>query len=460
MEAVVTVESSPKEREKSGLLVKEVIPESPAWESGVKKGDRIISINGAPLRDLIDLEFFQADSEISLEILSEGRVHSIEIVKDPDLSLGLVVDPPPIRRCPNDCEFCFVDQMPEGARKTLYIRDEDYRYSFLYGNFITLTNLTEKDYQRILEQRLSPLYVSVHATPLSIRRKILKNERAPDVLPLLRRLTEGGITVHTQIVLTPGVNDGDVLQQTWKDLMALYPGVGSLAVVPVGLTSYRTGLANVPSIDRTFAKNMIHILSSMQKISLDAIGDPFIFPADEWYVITGGTFPSVSRYGSLPQLGNGVGLVPLFQRQWKRAMRTRTGPVSKPLILVTGKAFASYLQELVNARIKMEGSKKNEMMVLPVENHFFGSSVTVAGLLSARDILAAVEKAGLPDDSLLCIPDICLKDDSDMLIDDATIGDIGRISGFESVAVPSTGREFWRWVRENPDGPWAKEASA
>ncbi|EQD24112.1 MAG: hypothetical protein D084_Lepto4C00582G0001, partial [Leptospirillum sp. Group IV 'UBA BS'] len=287
MEAIEAHDQTNESKTSYGLLIKEVFPDSPAVLAGLKAGDRLVSINGFVLRDLIDLEFCQSDSEILVEYRRQGQSHQVEIEKDPDTSLGIVVDPPPIRRCPNDCEFCFVDQMPEGARKSLYIRDEDYRYSFLYGNFITLTNLTEKDYGRILEQRLSPLYISVHATPLDIRRKILKNEKAPDILPLLRRLSEGGITLHTQIVLTPGINDQEVLERTWRDLLDLYPGVGSLAVVPVGLTAHREGLPDLPLIGRDYAAKMLKILFSMQKASIEIVGDPFIFPADEWYVLSG-----------------------------------------------------------------------------------------------------------------------------------------------------------------------------
>ncbi len=291
-----------------GLLIQAVAENSPGWDAGLRKGDRLISMNGFVLRDLIDLEFYQADSDILLEFRSGGEIVRVELEKDPDASLGVMVDPPPIKRCPNDCEFCFVDQMPPGARKSLYIRDEDYRYSFLYGNFITLTNLTERDYKRILEQKLSPLYISVHATPSDIRRKILKNEKAPDILPLLHRLIEGGITLHTQIVLTPGVNDGDVLERSWRDLLALYPGVESLAIVPVGLTAHRTDLPDLPLIDRSIAREMLGSILKLQKLSMDQVNDPFVFPADEWYVIAEKPFPSLNRYGSLPQLGKGVGL--------------------------------------------------------------------------------------------------------------------------------------------------------
>ncbi len=460
MEAIEVLDPSSGEKSALGLLVKEVIPESPAWDAGIMPGDRLMAINGIVLRDLIDLEFFQSDSDVLIKYKNGNEIRSIEIEKDPDTSLGIVVDPPPIRRCPNDCEFCFVDQMPEGGRKSLYIRDEDYRYSFLYGNFITLTNLTEKDYQRILEQRLSPLYISVHATPLETRRKILKNEKAPDILPLLKRLSEGGITLHTQIVLTPGVNDMEILDRTWRDLLELYPGVGSLAVVPVGLTAHRKGLPDLPLIGKTYAAKMLRTLAAMQKASLERVGDPFIFPADEWYVISGKSFPSLTRYGSLPQLGNGVGLVPLFQRQWKKGMRSVRRSLPGKFVLATGLAFSPYLQELTELWGKSDLARKDDFMVLPVQNRYLGQTVTVAGLLSARDIIAAAKEARLPKEAILCIPDICLRDGTEILIDDGALTEIAVSTGVKTIVVPSSAREFWFWLKDVSDESPLKEVSA
>ena len=451
MESAETTEEAVSEggrAERSGLTIRDVLEGSPAWKAGLRLGDSLLSLNGTALRDLIDLEFFQADARISLEYRREGKTRQVRIRKGPDLSLGIVVDPPPIRRCPNDCAFCFVDQMPAGARKTLYIRDEDYRYSFLYGNFITLTNLTEKDYLRILEQRLSPLYISVHATEPALRRQILKNDRAQDVLPLLQRLCNGGITLHTQVVLMPGVNDGEALFRTWKDLSALYPRVASLAVVPVGLTSHREGLPPVPSIDAAFAKHMIREIVSLQKQGMDRWGDPFIYPSDEWYVLAKSSFPSLSRYGDLPQLGNGVGLVPLFRKQWLSGIRRLNGHVPRPLALVTGVGFLPYLKEYVASWVSSGDPDARKVSVLGVENRSMGKSVTVAGLLGAKDIIARVLEADLPPETLLLVPDIALKEGSETLIDDGTIGEISHGSGLETVAVPSTAREFCLWLGE------------
>ncbi len=460
MEAIEIHDPMTRDKTVPGLLIKDIISESPAWDAGLVPGDRLISINGFMLRDLIDLEFYQSESEVLVRYRSGEEVLSVEIEKDPDTSLGIVVDPPPIRRCPNDCEFCFVDQMPVGGRKSLYIRDEDYRYSFLYGNFITLTNLTEKDYRRILEQKLSPLYVSVHATPTDIRRKILKNEKAPDVLPLLKRLSEGGITLHTQIVLTPGVNDGEVLERTWRDLLGLYPGVGSLAVVPVGLTAHRKGLPDLPLIGKGFAARMLGVLASMQKISLEKTGDPFIYPADEWYVLAEKSFPSLTRYGSLPQLGNGVGLVPLFQRQWKNGMRSFRNGLPRTIVLVTGLAFSPYLRELTELWRRSREMDRNDFKVVPVPNRYLGPTVTVAGLLSSRDIISTVKEATLPEGAILCIPDICLRDGTDILIDDGSLMDIAAGTGLKTFAVPSGAGDFFLWINNMDEEAMVKGVSA
>jgi putative radical SAM enzyme (TIGR03279 family) len=434
--------------EARGLRVREVLDGSPAWEAGIKADDSILNINGNLLRDLIDLEFYQAESLVRLRYRRGTESRSVRIRKDPDLSLGIVVDPPPIRRCPNDCSFCFVDQMPAGARKTLYIRDEDYRYSFLYGNFITLTNLTEKDYLRILEQRLSPLYISVHATDPVLRRKILKNERAPDVIPLLERLCKGGITLHTQVVLMPGVNDGEALRKTWEDLSALYPRVASLAVVPVGLTSHREGLPPVASIDSAIAKRMIRDVVALQKMGMKKWGDPFVYPSDEWYIIAQEPFPALSRYGDLPQLGNGVGLVPLFRKEWKGGIRRLTGTLPRPLALVTGMGFFATLSELVTLWEKGAEVGEGRIRVLGVDNVAMGESVTVAGLLGAGDISRAVKKADLPSDALVLVPDVALRDGTEILVDDGSIGDIASMTDRDVCAVPSTARAFCQWLGE------------
>ncbi|MCL4461364.1 MAG: DUF512 domain-containing protein [Nitrospirae bacterium] len=439
-----------------GLTIKEILPGSLAEEAGIPAGHNILSINGNPLRDLIDLEFYQAEGELIVQIENPaGERRELFLEKDPDERLGIVLDPPPIRRCPNDCDFCFVDQMPTGQRQSLYIRDEDYRYSFLYGNFITLTNLSEKDYRRILEQRLSPLYISVHATDPVIRRRLLRNERAPDILDRIDHLIEGGIRLHTQIVITPGINDGEVLDRSVEELSARFPGVSSLAIVPVGLTGHREGLPSIRSIDKEFARQMLGVIETYQKPFMKKWDDPFVFPADEWYVIAEKTFPSLRRYGSLPQLGNGVGMVPLFYSDWKKKLLSfrKKGFFSigaertdSPWVMVTGTAFSPYLEKLLSDLGQVLAPGNGSIESIRVENRLFGPSVTVAGLLAGEDIASAVMKANFPPGTRILVPDVALRADSDILIDDMSLRDISRKTGFPVMSVPSDARGFWEWM--------------
>ena len=438
-----------------GLMIKEVLRGSLAEDAGISAGFSIISINGNLLRDLIDLEFYQAEGELNLHLEnSSGEEWTLSLEKDPDERLGIVLDPPPIRRCPNDCDFCFVDQMPPGQRQSLYIRDEDYRYSFLYGNFITLTNLSEKDYRRILEQRLSPLYISVHATDLAVRKRLLRNERAPDILNRIDHLIAGGIRLHTQIVITPGINDGSVLDRSVQDLSARFPGVSSLAIVPVGLTGHRGNLPPVRPIDKDFARRMLSVIESYQKPFTQKWDDPFVFPADEWYVIAEKTFPALRRYGTLPQLGNGVGMVPLFCSEWKKKILSYRKKGDFPMdlmqdeswVMVTGTAFSTILDKLLSDLWQAFSDRGVSIKKLQVENHLFGSSVTVAGLLSGKDIADAVMAAGFPSGTKILVPDVALRTDSEILIDDVSLEDIATLTGLEVLPVPSDARGFWEWV--------------
>ena len=442
-----------------GLVIKEIIRGSLAEEAGILAGFNILSINGNVLRDLIDLEFYQAEGELDLQLENpaSGEQWTLTLEKDPDERLGIVLDPPPIRRCPNDCDFCFVDQMPPGQRQSLYIRDEDYRYSFLYGNFITLTNLSEKDYRRILDQRLSPLYISVHATDPAVRKRLLRNERAPDILDRIDHLIAGGIRLHTQIVITPGINDERVLDRSVEDLSARFPGVSSLAIVPVGLTGHRDNLPPVRPIDKDFARKMLTVIASYQKPFIQKWNDPFVFPADEWYVLAEKSFPSLRRYGTLPQLGNGVGMVPLFCSEWKKKILSYRKKGNFPLefmqkeswMMVTGTAFAPTLERLLSDLGNIFSEGKPSIRKLPVENRLFGSSVTVAGLLSGNDIIETVLRANLPSGTKILVPDVALRTDSEILIDDISLEDIAFRTGLEVFPVPSDARGFWEWVESD-----------
>lgn len=442
-----------------GVVIREIIEGSLASEAGIKSGDRLVSINGQIIRDIIDIEFYQADPEVLISWENpEGTKHTLMVEKDPDENLGIIVDPPPIKRCPNKCDFCFVDQMPEGQRKTLYIRDEDYRYSFLYGNFITLTNLSEKDFERVVEQKLSPLYISVHATDPDIRKELLRNEHAPFILDMVDRLLAGGIRLNTQIVLMPGINDGAILEKSVRDLSSRYPGVSSLAIVPVGLTSHRVGLPSVRSIDRRYARNALKRIQELQRDFEDRIGDPFLYPADEWYVLAEKKFPSISRYGSLPQIGNGVGMVPLFESEWKKWLRKLKGQMhphkNESWVLVTGEAFYSVLLNLVRLLEERVPEWKGVFNVCKIENHLFGYSVTVAGLLTAKDISSGVQAylsdrdPYAPAVAGILIPDVVLRADTEILLDDGSLNEIRKSVNVPVYSVPSDARGFWEWFLE------------
>lgn len=306
----------------------------------------MISVNGREMKDVLDYRFVEGEEELLLELAKpNGEVWEVEVEKDLDEALGIDFPEMKIRSCPNKCFFCFVDQMPEGQRDTLYIRDEDYRFSFLFGNYITLTNLTRKDKERIFEQKMSPLYISVHTTDLELRRLMLVNPRARDILAEIREMTEHGIVLHTQIVLCPGINDGDYLVKSIEDLVKFYPSVGSLAIVPIGLTRHRQGLQELREVSVEVAREMIEWIKPWQRRFRKEIGYPFVFLADEWYTKAGLPFPPLEEYADLPQQGNGVGIVPLFLSDFEGMLPFLPKKISEPaqILMATGTSFSPFL---------------------------------------------------------------------------------------------------------------------
>ncbi len=404
-----------------GVFIEEVKPSSIAWEVGLEPGDRLLEVNGHPVRDVLDFRF-HASSEDSLLLLVEkagGEQWEVEIEKDPWEDLGLVLEGIKPRRCGCKCVFCFMDQMPPGLRPSLYYKDDDYRLSFLHGNYITLTNLTEGDWKRIEEQRLSPLYVSVHATHPRVRAFMMGSPRAAFILRDLERLVSLNVQVHTQVVLCPGINDGEILKKTLEDLLALYPGVASVALVPVGLTRYRDGLYPLEPVDREYALRVVERGHSFREEANSRVGNPFLYLADEWYLAAGLPLPSVDYYGDFVQMEDGVGMVSLFMDEWKKAVPGEAMDLGSSLILVTGKAFAPFLEECITHSPWREWVK-----VLPVKNEFFGPLVTVAGLITAGDILKALEGAPPGD---VVVPGVMLNQE-ERFIDDLTPQDLARLS--------------------------------
>jgi putative radical SAM enzyme (TIGR03279 family) len=371
-------------------IVERVLQGGPAAGAGVRAGDWLLAIDGLQPRDAIDLAELDTGRSVCLTLERRQEVWSIQVTAAPGEGLGLEFASPTfdgIRRCANACSFCFIDGLPSGMRDTLYIRDDDYRYSFLYGSFVTLTNLRAADEERICFQRLSPLRLSVHATDLAVRRKLLANPRAPDILEQLDRLGAAGIEFHAQIVLVPGTNDGEVLTQTLSDLAARYPVVRSVAVVPVGMTrhSHTEGLRTLTATD---AARALDECVRWQRRLRGRLGMRFVYPSDEMYLLAGRSFPPPAHYDDYPQLQNGVGLVPLFLGEWRRARRRLPNEVApRRVVWVCGQAME---RALCLVAADMAGLCGLSVTVVAVPNAFFGTGVTVSGLLTGGDVIRAV----------------------------------------------------------------------
>jgi putative radical SAM enzyme (TIGR03279 family) len=368
-----------------GGVIEAVQPGSLGERIGLAPGDRLVSINGQPVRDVIDVQFYGAEEVVALLAERDGQEIFVEAERDYGEELGLTFVHPTfdvdIRRCANDCDFCFVKQNGRGMRRSLYVKDDDYRYSFLFGHFVTLTNLTADDWLRLEEQRLSPLYVSVHATELELRRRFLGRQDAPDVMEQLRRLAGLGIEVHSQVVLVPGLNDGEHLARTLADLTALYgQPVASVAVVPVGLTRYHRGRCRPYTADESRA-----VLEQIEKWRT---ANRFVYPADEWYLVAGREVPPADEYDGFPQVENGVGMVRQLLDEWQDLKADLPAAGLRPATLVCGTLIAPVLARMV-AELNAQASAG--WQVVPVVNRFFGAVTTVSGLLTGQDVVHAVQ---------------------------------------------------------------------
>lgn len=357
----------------------------------LRPGDVLLEINGHRLRDVLDVQFYAADEDLEFLVERNGQRVRMQVERAYGMPLGIDFTSPTfdrMRSCGNHCEFCFVAQMPRGLRRSLYVRDDDYRYSVLYGSFITLTNLVDEDWARLEEQRLSPLYVSVHATDPVLRRRLLGREDIPDVLPQLDRLAGLGIEVHTQVVLTPGVNDGAHLAGTIRDLAARYPAVSSIGIVPVGLTRYHRGACRSYTPDE--ACEIVEQVSRWQACFQREHGVSLVYLADEWYLLAGIDVPPDSQYDNYPQIENGIGLVRQFVddcRELEQGPSLGGAASDVRCTLACGTLIAPLMAQLANEVSQKCGAR---IEVVPVENRLFGPSVTVSGLLSSEDVIRAL----------------------------------------------------------------------
>ena len=407
---------------------------SPAWEEGIRAGDELVSIDSRPVRDVLDYRYLTLEETFEIEIMRSGESLSFHIAKEFDDDLGLEFEEELFdgcRRCANNCIFCFLHQMPRGLRQSLYVRDDDYRLSFAQGNYVTLTNLSDEDMDRICSQRMSTLYISVHATEPELRTRLFRNPQAGRIMEQLKRFAEARITIHTQIVVCPGINDGEHLERSIRDLAELHPWVASIAIVPVGLTKYRERLPPLTPIGREQAHEVLDSCTRFQKEFKKRLGTRLVFPSDEFYLLAGVDFPSANAYEDFPQYENGIGGCRLFLDELKQLNRRRLVIPPGRYALVTGSLAASIVQQLAADLNRCAGI---DAQTCTVVNEFFGESVTVAGLLSGQDVKEAL--ADLQSDVTALIPDIALNDGR--FLDNMTISELQESAKCRAEVVPSS----------------------
>jgi putative radical SAM enzyme (TIGR03279 family) len=426
-----------------GARIEAVRPGSPAEIQGLEAGDIILDLNGQRIRDLIDYQYLSAEDRVSMTVMKpDGSARETVIERDERQDWGISFDTlafDGMKKCSNKCIFCFIDQLPPGMRDSLYEKDDDYRWSFFSGSFITLTNLNDRELERIRRYRLSPLYVSVHATEPGVREDMLGSQRAGGVLRQLRSLLLAGIELHLQVVLCPGVNDGEQLERTLGDLYRLGPGIVSVGLVPVGLTRFREGLPRLRAFTREEARVLIGQAGAWQERSLNERGSRWVFVADEFYLLAGAGFPPAGDYEGYPQLENGIGLASKFVSEFERLReglpkRIETG---RRVLVLTGESGYQVLRPIVDELNRIENL---EVKLKPIVNRFFGGGVKVTGLLTGKDIIEGVgDEKGFYD--LVVIPEVVLKNDTSLLLDDYSVEDLELKTGrkFRSAPVSASG---------------------
>ncbi len=402
-----------------GVQIAAVTPHSPAARARIKAGDTLLEINGREITDVLDYRFYIPDTKLTMHLLSNGRRRTVRLRKQAYEETGLEFDTYLMdeqRSCRNKCIFCFIDQLPSGMRESLYFKDDDSRLSFLFGNYITLTNLTEHEISRIIEMHISPINISVHTTNPELRCRMMNNRFAGDSLAALQRFADAGLDIQCQLVLVPGYNDGEELDRSLRDLAALGGAVRSVAAVPVGLTRYRDGLAPLRPFTREEARRVIEQLTAAGDEMLARIGSRVFYPSDEWYILAGLPIPSAEFYEEYAQLENGVGMTALLQEQFVDALaqETRT-PTDKRVVIATGVAAQPQMEALMDAA--RSRWPQLQVQVVAIRNDFFGELITVSGLVTGGDLMRQLE--GVPMDRLL-LPANMLRQQEDCFLDDVT----------------------------------------
>ena len=424
-----------------GVRVESVARASIAEEAGLAAGDRILSVSGKTISDLLDLHFLTSRNRFLLRWATPEGEERERTIRTAGKPLGVFPEPVRVRRCRNRCIFCFVHQLPKGMRRSLYIKDEDVRLSFLHGQYVTFSDISEEEIRKIIRYGLSPLYVSIHTTDAPLRRRMLGNPRAADVMDVMRRLTSAGIELHGQIVVCPGINDGAELARSIETLAGLRPGLLSVAVVPVGLTAHRAKLPPLRAVTREEARATLSLLARMRRRLGDRRGEPFAVAADEYYLLAGRAIPGRHAYGSFSQIGNGVGLLRKFldesrtlfrRKRWKRSDAGGT--------VISGVSPRGYISGFLTEFSRRAGAS---FVPLAVPNRLMGKSVTVTGLLGGEDILQALHRRNV---SRIYLPSVCLRDAGDLFLDNTSPSDIARETGAEVHLFEPTPAGFYETV--------------
>ena len=398
-------------------VIKSIDEQSPLRRHA-RPGDEVVSINGRPLEDVLDYKYFSYDPMLEIVLRSpDGEERTVRIVKDEGGDLGLdfetyLMDTP--RSCANNCVFCFIDQLPKGMRKTMYFKDDDARLSFLMGNYITLTNLSKREIQRIIDLHISPINVSVHATDPELRVKLLRNPRAGESIGVMRRFAQAGITMNCQIVCCPGLNDGEALARSMRDLAEMWPAVHSVSIVPVGLTRYREGLTQLTPFTPEHSRETIELITAFGDECVKKYGSRIFFCGDEMYIKAGMELPPDEFYEEHTQLENGVGMIRLMETEFKSALSLSDGYDGKPFAIATGVAVAPYFEKLLCTAREKYGTIDGR--VYAVDNDFFGRSITVSGLITGRDLINQLRGKNLGE-RLLISQNMLRRDEQDFLDD-------------------------------------------
>lgn len=424
-------------------LISGVRKHSLAEEVGIKAGEKLCEIDGVQVKDIIELSFYTTDDQVDLLIEAEdGARRHVVIEKYPDEDLGLEFESAvfdKVKTCYNKCIFCFVDQMIPGMRPGLYVRDDDYRLSFLYGNFITLTNTKDEDFERIISTHMTPLYVSVHATDPQVRCQMMNNRFAGELMTKLERLLEAGIQVHTQIVCCPGYNDGEVLAKTFIDLYARHPGVLTMAVVPVGLTKNRDHLHELRTFTKEEAAAVVEQVTAWQERCRQETGKSFVYLGDEFYLLADKELPPGEWYDGFPQLENGIGLTRSFLDEWADVISKLHNPKGRPdAIIPIGEGAYKVLKPLMD---ELNRTLETEHQFVPVANKFFGGRVNVTGLLTGGDILSYAEEG-----KRIILPAVVLNKDS-LFLDDMSLEEFKK-SCPAKVEIAENARELLHYLVE------------